>query len=321
MKLVCAIAAAGIFAGFGFHSRAELADGIKAIVHDAVITHQQVLDYTAPVLERLHSQYGDQKEILEKKVAEAEEDNLEQLLERQLILREFEVAGFTNALPDSVIDDELRSYIRSEYGDDRVRFIKTLQAEGKTFEQFRSEFRDRIIVQQMRYSRESSEAIVSPHKIEVYYAEHQDAFKQEPEVKLRMIVLNKPPGDTNETRRLAEEILAKIKDGAAFAEMASIYSQGSQRNQGGDWDWVGKSVLRKELADAAFALKPGDKSDVIDTPEACYLMMVEDQHPEHIKPLKEVRDQIEGILMGRERDRLQKQWVERLKKKTFVRYF
>jgi hypothetical protein len=37
--------------------------------------------------------------------------------------------------------------------------------------------------------------------------------------------------------------------------------------------------------------------------------------------LKEVRDQIEGILMGRERDRLQKQWVERLKKKTFVRYF
>jgi peptidyl-prolyl cis-trans isomerase SurA len=202
-----------------------------------------------------------------------------------------------------------------------VRFIKTLQAEGKTYEQFRREFRDHLIIQEMRYLHGSSAVIVSPHQIEVFYVDHPDQFKVEPQVKLRMIVLNKPPGDTNETRRLAEEILTKINEGAPFAEMASIYSAGSQRGQGGDWGWVEQSVLRKELAEVAFALKPGEKSGVIETAEACYLMRVEDKRPEHVKPLNEVREDIEKTLLARERDRLQKQWVERLKKKTFVRLF
>ena len=83
-----------------------------------------------------------------------------------------------------------------------------------------------------------------------------------------MIVLNKTSADDTNTLELAREILAKIKDGATFAEMASVYSQGSQQHQGGDWGWVERSVLRKELADVAFALKPGQVSDVIDTPDA-----------------------------------------------------
>ena len=49
-----------------------------------------------------------------------------------------------------------------------------------------------------------------------------------------------------ELRKLAAEIQAKIKGGAAFSEMAGVYSQG--RNPGGDWGWVERSVLRKELA-------------------------------------------------------------------------
>ncbi|MGD0614325.1 MAG: peptidylprolyl isomerase [Verrucomicrobiota bacterium] len=321
MKGICAIAVAGILAGPGIEARADVVDGIKAVVHDSIITYQQVAEYTAPLVEQLHSRYGDQPDLFEKKLGEAEEDNLEQLLERQLILRDFETSGYTNALPDSIIDEEVQAYIHSNYGDDRVRFIKTLQAEGKTFEQFRKEFRERIVVQQMRFAHNENGAIISPHKIEVFYVDHKDQFKMEDQVKLRMIVLNKPSGDTNETRMLAEEILAKLNGGAAFTEMASVYSQGSQRNQGGDWGWVEKSVLRKELADLAFSLKPGQRSGVIDTPEACYLMMVEERRPEHVKPLSDVRDEIEKTLLAQESERLQKQWIERLKKKTFVRYF
>jgi parvulin-like peptidyl-prolyl isomerase len=321
MKLICTILAMGILMGMECKVRAEVADGIKAIVHDSIITYQQVADYTAPFLDELRRQYRDQPDLFEKKLGEAEEDNLEQLLERQLILRDFETGGFTNALPDSIIDEELQAYVRSNYGDDRVRFIKTLQAEGKTFEQFRKEFRQRIIVQQMRFSHVSSDVIISPHKIEVYYVDHKDQFKVESEVKLRMIVLNKPGDDTGQTRKLADEILSKVNGGAGFAEMASIYSQGSQRNQGGDWGWVEKSVLRKELAEVAFALKGGEKSGVIETPEACYLMLVEDKRPEHVKPLNEVRSEVEKTLLVQEHERLQKQWIERLKKKTFVRYF
>jgi parvulin-like peptidyl-prolyl isomerase len=102
--------------------------------------------------------------------------------------------------------------------------------------------------------------------------------------------------------------------------MASIYAP-DPRHPGGDCGWFKPGELRKELAEAAPALKLGEQSEVIETPEACYLMRVEDRRPEHIKPLNEVRAGIEQVLLSEEGDRIQKQWIERLKKKTFVLYF
>jgi parvulin-like peptidyl-prolyl isomerase len=103
--------------------------------------------------------------------------------------------------------------------------------------------------------------------------------------------------------------------------MAKVYSQGSQRAEGGKWGLVERSVLRKELAEVAFTLKAGERSGVIETPQACYLMLVEEIIPNHVRPLAEVRDEIEKNLLVDERARLDKQYTDKLKKKTFVRYF
>jgi parvulin-like peptidyl-prolyl isomerase len=319
MKLRCAIAVVWMVSGLPFISRAELVDGIKAIVSESIITYQQILDRTAPLEEELRRQYRNEPDVYARKLRATQDESLDQLMDDQLILHEFDSSGQYN-LPESIIDEQLQATIRSMYGEDRVRFIKTLQAEGKTYEQFRKDYRDRLIISQMRYMHGSSEVIVSPHAIEVYYVNHKDQFKVESEVKLRMIILNKKPDDTNETAELAGEILSKIKAGASFTEMATMYSEGSQHN-GGDWGWVEKSVLLKELADVAFTLKPGQVSGVIDTPKACFIMLVEDRRAEHIKPLNDVRDDIEKTLLAQERDRLQKQWIERLRKKTFVLMF
>jgi len=297
---------------------AELADGVKAVVNDTVITYSQVEDFTAPAAEALRREYPDAPDMFQLKLNDALGDSLEQLVERQLILRSFDVEGYQ--LPDSVVDELVQDRIRERFGD-RITFIKTLQAQGMTVEQFRKEVRDQYIVQALRQKNVSSAITISPYKVENYYLAHTNDFEIEDEIKLRMIVLNKTsPDDTNTVRR-ANEILAEIKNGAAFAEMARVYSDGSQKSQGGDWGWVERSVLRKDLADAAFSLKPGQVSDVIDTPESTYLMLVEQTRPAHVKPLSEVQDEIEATLRTQEQARLEKRWIDGLKKKTFIRYF
>jgi parvulin-like peptidyl-prolyl isomerase len=174
----------------------------------------------------------------------------------------------------------------------------------------------------MHFVHVSDALVISPHKIESYYLQHTNDFKITDRVKLRMIMLDKKPDDeTGQTRKLAEEILSRIHDGAKFSEMASIYSQGSERSRGGERDWEETAPLQRELGEAVARLKPGAVSDVIETPGAFYLIQVEDVRPAHIQPLSEVRGKIEDILLTDERNRLQKQWIERLKKKTFVRYF
>jgi peptidyl-prolyl cis-trans isomerase SurA len=298
--------------------RAELADGVKAIVNDTVITYAQVEDYAAPEIESLRRQYSDQPDTFQQKLTGTLNDALEQLIERQLILRDFDVEGYK--LPDSVVDGLVQDRIREQFGD-RVTLMKTLQARNETLEKFREDIRDQYIVQQLRYKNISQEIVISPYKVENYYLAHQQDFKVEDEVKLRMIVLNKTSDADTNTLRMADEILADIKGGASFDQMASVYSQGSQKNQSGDWGWVERSVLRKELADVAFTLKAGQTSGVIETPEACYLMLVEQTRPTHVKPLGEIRDEIETTLRAQEQAAVEKQWIESLKKKTFIRYF
>jgi len=325
MKTFRAILVAGAVCGFGGALHAELANAIWAIVHDSVITKQEVENTTAPVAEELNRQYRNQPEIFNQKLGEALNDSLERLLERQLILHEFETAGYS--VPETVIEEYMEERIRAGFPD-RVTFTKTLQAEGSNLEKFRLRMREQFIVEQMRIKNISGEIIISPHKIESYYLAHTNEYKLDDEVKLRMIVLNKPPGgDAAPVRKLAEEIIRKIKEGAAFAEMAAVNSEGRQGREGGDWGWVqkfdrdGALVLRKELADVAFALKPGELSGVIETPEVIYLMLVEDKRPAHVKALSEVRGEIEKNMVTQERERIQKNWIDRLKQKTFIRYF
>jgi peptidyl-prolyl cis-trans isomerase SurA len=298
---------------------AQAVNGIKAVVHNSVITFHEVDVLTAPMADVLRRQYRAEPEVFQQKITQAVDENLDQLVERQLILHDFETEGYN--LPDSIIDEVVQERIRTRFGD-RANFAKSLKAEGITFEKFRKQVRDQFVIEALRGKNISSEIMISPTKLENYYKEHQDKYKVEDEIKLRMIVMRVPsPAEAAQKRQLADNILAKIKGGATFTEMASVYSEGSQRSQGGDWGWVERSVLRKDLADAAFALNTGEVSGVIESGEAFYLMLVEEKRPAHVKPLNEVRDEIEKGLLSQEQTRLEKQWVDRLKKKTFIRFF
>ena len=305
--------------GLNLPLRAELVDAIKAVVSSEVVTYAEVEEFIAPAGQALSREYAGEADLFQQKLGAARNDGLEQLIERRLILHNFETEF--HRLPDSVVDEMVQDHIREHFGD-RITLMKTLQAEGRTFEKFRQEVRDQYIVSALRAKNMSpGKIIISPYKVETYYLNHQDDFKVEDQIKLRMIVLNKASGDDTNTPSLAGEILAKIKEGATFQEMATVYSQDSQRSQGGDRGWVERSVLRKELADTAFALKPGQVSGVIETPEACYLMLVEQTRPAHVKPLNEVRDEIEVTLRTQAQKQLQQQWITQLKKKTFIRLF
>jgi len=314
MKAVYTILAAASLVLVAPRVRAELANGIVAIVHDSVITFIEVDELTRQTAPTVVSTYRNQPDVLEKKLEETRNLNRQKLIDQQLILHDFKTAGYQ--LPESVIDDLVQERIRARFVD-RVTLVKTLQAEGITVEKFRRQVRENFIVEALRAKNISAEIIISPHKVASYYQAHRDDFKVEDEVKLRMIVLTNAP----QSRKMAEEIHAKLKEGASFVEMATVYSQGSARHQAGDWGWVERSVLRKELADVAFSLKPGQFSEVIETGGTCYLMLVEDARISHFKPLAEVREQIERSLVLDERKRLEQQWMDRLKKKTFVRYF
>lgn len=322
MNVIRRLLPAGLIFSLILQCHSEMISGIVAVVNDSVITFQEVMIAFGPLEEQLLTQYQKQPKVFVQKRDQALAEKIEDLVERQLILSHFKTAGYNIKVLDAFVDDQIKERVKERYGD-RVSLTKTLQAQGKTYEAFHREMRDQIIVDLLRQQFTSSEkVIISPYKIESYYQQNADKYKVADQVKLRMIVLNKTGGGTGDAvRKLADEIHAKLKAGALFAEMASIYSDGAQRAQAGDRGWVDRDFFKKELSEPAFALKAGEISAVVDLPEACYLMLVEEVRAAHVKPLPDVRDEIEGILKAQGRERLKKRWIERLKAKAFVAYY
>jgi len=304
----------------GWSARAELANGVKAVVDEAAITYGEIEADTLMLVGELRRQFGRQPALFEQKLMQARNDTLERAIQQQLMLHDFKTSGYS--LPESIIDEVVQEEIKSRF-EDREKLMKTLQSQGLTFEKWRQQVRDRFIVRQLMALKVNQSTIISPYKIERFYLENQSDYKVQEQVKLRMITLTNVATEAalEGTRKLAEEIIAKVREGVPFSEMASVYSQGSQRNEGGDWGWVEQGVLRKELAAVAFTLKVGELSGVIATPQAIYVMLVEDRRNAHSKPLAEVQGEIEKTLMTKERERRQRQYMDKLRSKTFVRYF
>jgi parvulin-like peptidyl-prolyl isomerase len=306
--------------GISSRTVADTVDGIAAIVNDRLITFSDVREVATPAIQNAYRLYSGEER--DRKIQQAGVDALNTLVERALILQEFTDKGYK--LPDHVFESRTREIIEEQYGGDKNALIRTIQARGLTMEQWKQKFvREPFIVQALRQKEVSSDVVVSPAAIEQYYSQNKGKFTLPYQVRLRMIVIKKEPGSNNtEARDLANNILQKLQSGADFVGLANVYSSGGQKNPGGDWGWVDKeSGLRKELAEAAFALKAGQHSKAIETEDGFYLIQVDEVRPERTRGLAEVRSEVEKTLAQEMRAERQRRWMERLKQKAFIRYF
>jgi peptidyl-prolyl cis-trans isomerase SurA len=303
----------------------RLLDGVAAIVGEAVITFDDVDQYTKRAVEAASRQLlmrGHEAEFEQRRQA-IMRDGLDQLVERELILHEFKTAGYN--LPESIIDDVVASRVKEEFGD-RLTLTKTLHLRNQTYESFRKDERDAFVLAQMTIRNINQNLVISPKKIEKFYAENQEKYRIGDRAKVRMILIDKSRHALGEPKKIADEVRAKAAAGADFGKLADEFSDDARRFKGGlrgEQGWVENkdSDLRKELRDFAFAAKDGDLSPVIETEGAVFLVRVEGREQARVRPLAEVRNDVETTLKGAERERLRKQWIAKLRKKAFVRYF
>ncbi len=302
-------------------SRDRMVDGIAAVVNSNVITYGQVRELLMFRQRSLGEMYEGAE--MQEKMRESQSAALKDLIDRQLIIDHFKSEGFK--IPEYVIEDRINTLVREEFGGDRTAFVRTLKAQGFSLARFREIERDKIIVQAMRQRAVRSDFVISPDKVSASYRKNIAKYSSPEEIQLSMIVLRaENDGSENPVeskRAMAQEIRTKLTEGAEFAGMAQMYSDDTTADLGGDWGWIDRNTLTPELNKIAFALKPGELSDVIQIGDNFYLMRVEAKKPAVTRPLSEVRDEISKQLFEEERLRLQDQWIETLRKKAYVKIY
>jgi parvulin-like peptidyl-prolyl isomerase len=323
----------GVLALFAPVARAQLmADGIAAVVNDKVITFVQI-NQDVREQEKLLRQTFTGDDLFER-LKEAKLNVLNSLIERELIIQDFNTAG--GFIPDTFTAERVADVIRDQYGGDRVAFIKTLYERGQTMQKFRDEIKDNAIVGYMRNKNVVQTVLVSPYQIEQYYQQNLRLFVQDEQIKVSTIVLHKSQFMSHRTVKgkdeeydpqaeIGQEILYKLDTGSDFADLAKNYSEGSNRDQGGDLGWVtqnGKLAIRSDLWPYIAKLQPGQHTDLITTSDGYYyIVQVEDRKRGQVTPLDDVRAQIEQTVISQTSQLRQQQWLNSLRAKAYIKMF
>ncbi|MDH7515805.1 MAG: peptidylprolyl isomerase [Bacteroidota bacterium] len=262
------------------YAQRPVLDRIVAVVGDEIIT-QSELDLQ--MLRLTVQGRGEQAdEAMRRRV-------LEDMIGRKLILAQavLDSVKVTDEQVDAQLDEQIRMFLQSYGSIERLE-----QAAGMTIAQMKREFREDIrksIMVEMLQREKIGPITVTHREVEDFFRAYRDSLPLVPEqVHARQIIMfpRKLPASREAARVRADALLDSLRKGADFGELARRYSDdpGSAR-LGGDLGEARRGVFVRAFEEAAFALKPGEISPVVETEFGFHIIKLLDRQGERIHPM------------------------------------
>jgi len=295
--------ALGLIAQASILSAAQVEDGIVAIVNSDLIMLSEIKRELAPERERIQKEYrGD---TLARRLKSAEYMALTSMIERKLQLQEAKVRGVT------VTDQEVLQTI-SRMKQQGEAIDATNPADMKNVREQLTLFR--VVDREVR-----SGVMVADSDMKRYFQEHRDRFALSEEYTLSQILIKpRSPDYTADAKEKVREVMARLKQGEPFEDLALRFSDGPNASQGGHLGLVRQGELLPGIERAIATLVPGGISDMIETSEGFHIVRLEDKKPKQFRPYEEVRNEIRGLVFQQKSEDAFQSWLGNLKNKAYI---
>jgi len=314
LRTLAAIAAILLFAAAP--SWGEIVDRVIAVVNDDVIT-QYELDSTVELILKKHEQ-SIRPEDRERITAEARKAILDRMIEDLLLRQEARRLGIT------VRDEELNASIQETLSR-RNLSMDTLQEalikDGTNYDKYREATRSEMIKTRILQREIRPRVTVTNEEIGEFYQEHRDDYEGKLRVRLLMISLPVPAAsdeaEKESQRKKAESILKRIRAGEYFEALANENSQGKEVS-GGDIGYIEKGSINPVLEEAAFNLKPGEVSGVIETNQGFYIVKALDKRGGGSLSLKATRQEVDERIFTEKMEKKYTEWMAEKRQKAHI---
>jgi peptidyl-prolyl cis-trans isomerase SurA len=199
---------------------------------------------------------------------------------------------------------------------------RMLESEAKTMEEYKNNIRNQILISRVMGYEVRKRATVNNEEVDRYYRENQKEFWVDGKLKLRHILFLMDQNLLESERQLkgqmARQALQKIRAGGDFNTVAKEFSEDLTANTGGDLGEIERGKMVPEFEKAAFRLKEGEVSGLVETPYGLHIIKVDKIIPGRTLPLAEVKKQIENKLQEAKYQSEAKAYLQELRDKAFV---
>ena len=256
----------------------------------------------------------------EQELEDHKRDLLRDLIDQQLLLskgKDLDITGETELVRRL---DDIR---KQNHLDSMEDLEKAAASQGVSYEDFKQNIRNGIITQQVIRDEVGRHIQMTQAQLQKFYQQHLNDFTQPESVRLSEILVPVQTGGDEAAnlaaaKAKADDLDAKLKGGANFADLAKANSSGSTAAQGGDLGiWV-RGKLAKQLEDATFSLQAGQSTEPIRTRQGYVILKVIEHTPGGTQPLASVRPQVEEAAFMSEMQPRLREYLAKLRENAYI---
>lgn len=205
-------------------------------------------------------------------------------------------------------------------------FNQLLQKQNMTRDDLQQTLKEDLSIQKYVQEKIVPAVQVSDAEAKAFYDQNADKMKRPERVQVSHILVRVPQDATDAqkaaAKKKAEDLLQQIKSGADFAELAKSNSDDpGSKPRGGDLGWISRGQTVKPFEDAAFALKPQQVSDVVESPFGYHIIKQTAHQDAGAVSFEEAKPRIVDFLKQQKVDQAVQAKVQALMAKAKIQRF
>jgi peptidyl-prolyl cis-trans isomerase C len=285
-----------------------------------VLAHVNSEDITKVEFDRLlkNIELGNGQPVPPERRDEIYRKVLDELVTYTLLKQETRARNIT--VTDAEVDQQIQSMRQAAKTEEAFR--KALAERGMTLERLKADAKAELSIAKMMNAEVATTAEATDADVKVFYDKNPERFQRPETVRASHILLRVDPNadeaSKKATRAKIDAVLKRAKSGEDFALLAQQNSQDGSAPGGGDLGYFPKEKMVPAFSDAAFALKPGEISDVITTQFGVHIIKVTDRKPAGAVPLEEVSPRVKQFLTEQKKQQQAQTFIASLRQKARI---
>lgn len=316
-KLILAFLIFGIVTS-AYAAEQELLDRVVAVVNDEVITQAELDNFLRPIYEQYRSEASGEK--LMETMQDIRQKILSQMIEDKLVYQEAVRQGIE--IKDDELEKELAEFKQKMEKPGDLDLM--LEKEGMTLKDLKERLRKQAMIRQLQDREIRSKVVVSPAEVEDFYKANPEKFRTKERAKVQSLTIKKSQaardkGIPDEKARKEIELLEqRAKLNRNFEDLVVRFSEDALAKQEGKGGWIERGSMIESVDTILFNTPLGQVTPIVETPIGYHLFRVLEKEPAKEQPFDEVKNQISGYLFQQKSDARFHEWMEEIKKASYI---